>query len=215
MYADKKRREVNFKVGDSAYLKIQPYRLRSLARRHNEKLSPRFYGPFVIKNKIGAAAYQLDLPLSARIHNVFHVSQLKKAIFPIPNSQPLPNNLNENLVLNVEPQSVLKKRKLLNEQWEVLIHWKGLPEFESTWEDFHTLNTQFPSFHLEDKVALLGEGNDRSHVMQVYNRQRKHSRGSQAGLAKQYRTDGNRTEDNQHKTDGEMGEEQYNILLLE
>ncbi|KAJ0021281.1 hypothetical protein Pint_31021 [Pistacia integerrima] len=49
----------------------------------------------------------------------------------------------------------------------------------------------------------------------VYNRQRKHSRGSQAGLAKQYRTDGNRTEDSQHKTDGKMGEEQYNILLLE
>ncbi|KAJ0011479.1 hypothetical protein Pint_33502 [Pistacia integerrima] len=44
----------------------------------------------------------------------------------------------------------------------------------------------------------------------VYNRQRKHSRGSQAGLAKQYRT-----EDSQHKTDGKMGEEQYNILLLE
>ncbi|KAJ0010405.1 hypothetical protein Pint_33593 [Pistacia integerrima] len=48
---------------------------------------------------------------------------------------------------------------------------------------------------------------DRSHAMQVYNRQRKHSRGSQAGLAKQYRTDGNMTEDSQHKTYGNIGEE--------
>lgn len=40
---------------------------------------------------------------------------------------------------------------------EMLIHWQDLPLFEATWEDFHLLNTQFPAFHLEDKVKAWGE----------------------------------------------------------
>ena len=47
-YADKKRREIEFEVGERVYLKLQPYRLRSLAKRINQKLSPRYYGPYEI-----------------------------------------------------------------------------------------------------------------------------------------------------------------------
>ena len=54
--ADGKRRDVNFKKGDMVYLKLQPYRHKSLAVRPNEKLSPRFYGPFEIEDKVGLVA---------------------------------------------------------------------------------------------------------------------------------------------------------------
>lgn len=50
--ANKHRREVVFQLGDWVYLKLQPYKRRSLARRLNEKLSPRFYGPLMILDRI-------------------------------------------------------------------------------------------------------------------------------------------------------------------
>ena len=54
--ADRKRREVKFKVGDFVYLKLRPYRRKSLAGRSNEKLAPRFYGPFEIEKEVGPLA---------------------------------------------------------------------------------------------------------------------------------------------------------------
>ncbi|XP_031280065.1 uncharacterized protein LOC116138499 [Pistacia vera] len=131
-YSDGKRREVTFIVGETVYLKLQPYRFRSLATRLNEKLSPRYYGPFLIADNIGKVAYWLTLPSTARIHNVFHVSQLKKATFPPPMTQPLLDNLDKDMVLNVEPEEVLKMRLLLNRDYEVLIKWQGLPHYENT-----------------------------------------------------------------------------------
>lgn len=56
----------------------------------NEKFSPRFYEPYEITKKIEAAAYWLLLPFTAKIHPVFHESQLKKQIGQAMTSQPLP-----------------------------------------------------------------------------------------------------------------------------
>ena len=70
---------MQFEVGDLVYVKIRPYRQKTLATRVNEKLSPKFYGPFAVEKRIEKVAYKLSLPPSCAIHPVFHVSQLRKA----------------------------------------------------------------------------------------------------------------------------------------
>jgi hypothetical protein len=77
-YADHRRRELSFQVGDFDNLKVSPMRgLRHFKVRG--KLTPRFIGPFKILEKRGEVAYQLELLLQlSDVHDVFHVSQLKK-----------------------------------------------------------------------------------------------------------------------------------------
>jgi hypothetical protein len=134
-------------VGDFVYLKLQPYRLKSLAKKINEKLSPRFYCPYKISKVVGKVAYQLELPQGTRIHPVFHVSLLKKAISPVIQLQPLPAMLTEDMELEVEPQDVKAVRTDPAGCVEVLIQWKQLRTFEASWESFHIINQQFPDFH--------------------------------------------------------------------
>jgi hypothetical protein len=79
-YADHRRRELRFEVGDFVYLKVSP--MRGLRRfKVRGKLAPRFIGPFKILEKRGEVAYQLELPPQlSDVHDVFHVSQLKKCL---------------------------------------------------------------------------------------------------------------------------------------
>ena len=158
--ADKRRREVEYEKGDLVYLKLKPYMFKSLAKKPNEKLAPRYYGPFAISDKISKVAYQLILPPSARIHNVFHVSQLKRALKPPMRSQPLPRGLTEELELVVEPEEIVAARRSRAGTPEILVKWVNLPEHENTWEDLMSFQAQFPKFYLEDKVLLAAVGDD-------------------------------------------------------
>lgn len=76
--ANAKRRELEFEEGDMVLLRLQPYRQTSVACRSSNKLARRYYGPFKILKRVGMVAYRLELPQHAKIHPVFHVSQLKK-----------------------------------------------------------------------------------------------------------------------------------------
>jgi hypothetical protein len=91
-YADTRRRELSFEVGDYVYLKVSP--IRGTKRFGVKgKLAPRYIGSYQIQAKHGEVAYQLSLPenLSA-VHNVFHVSQLKKCL-RVPEEQLLAEDL--------------------------------------------------------------------------------------------------------------------------
>jgi hypothetical protein len=72
--------ERRFEVGDLVFLRLQPYRLSSLKKSEAEKLNPIFYGTYRIMRGVGKVAYNLELLEGSRIHNVFHVSCLKKVV---------------------------------------------------------------------------------------------------------------------------------------
>jgi hypothetical protein len=80
MSADKHRIERNFEVRDLVFLRLQPYRQPSLKKSGAEKLKPKFYGPYRIMHRVDEVSYQLELPKGSKIHNVSHVSCLKKAV---------------------------------------------------------------------------------------------------------------------------------------
>ena len=71
---DQHHREMTFEPGQFVWLKLQPYRQRSLSRRAVHKLAPKFYGPFKVLRRIGEVAYQLELPEHSRIHDVLTFS---------------------------------------------------------------------------------------------------------------------------------------------
>jgi len=80
LYADKHRTPQELEIGDWVNLRLRTFRQMSVSLRQNLKLSPRYYGPFQITQKIGKVAYKLDRPPNAQIYPMFHVSLLKKQL---------------------------------------------------------------------------------------------------------------------------------------
>ncbi|XP_057803335.1 uncharacterized protein LOC131018637 [Salvia miltiorrhiza] len=80
-YADTRRTELHFEIGDKVFLKVSPS--KGINRFGVKgKLKPRFIGPYEILEKIGPVAYRLASPPSfENVHNVFHVSQLRRYVF--------------------------------------------------------------------------------------------------------------------------------------
>ncbi|GJS08714.1 putative reverse transcriptase domain-containing protein [Tanacetum coccineum] len=79
-YADKRRKPLEFSIGDYVLLKVSPW--KGVVRFGEKgKLAPRFFRPFEIMEKVGLVAYRLDLPEELNIvHDTFHVSNLKKCL---------------------------------------------------------------------------------------------------------------------------------------
>ena len=80
-YHDKRRKDIEFQVGDHVFLRVNPVTGVGRALKCR-KLTPRFVGPFEIVEKVGVVAYRIALPPSlSNLHDVFHVSQLRKYVY--------------------------------------------------------------------------------------------------------------------------------------
>ena len=134
-YADKKRSEREFQVGDEVYLKLQPYKQTSLALRKNLKLSSRYYGPYAVVAKVGPVAYKLQLPTTSKLHPVFHVSLLKKKVGTKRVARSAPPEVNEEGQPLVYPAAILDKRitKRNNQAvTQLLVQWSNLAPENAT-----------------------------------------------------------------------------------
>jgi hypothetical protein len=152
-YADHRRREQIFEVGDFVYLKVPPMRgLRHFKIRG--KLTPRFIGPFKILEKRGEVAYQLELPPQlSDMHDVFYVSQLKKYL-RVPEEQIPMGDLDakEDLSYQEYPVKILETSERVTQNKRIKmfkVQWSHHTEEEATWERERELRAEFPSFFFD------------------------------------------------------------------
>nr|CAD1836424.1 unnamed protein product [Ananas comosus var. bracteatus] len=147
-YADRRRRDLEFQVGDHVFLKVSP--TRGIRRfRIREKLSPRFIGPYEILERVGSVAYCLALPPNlSDVHNVFYVSVLWKYIFdPAHVLDATPLELREDLSFEEQPVRILacEVRKLRNRDIPyVKVLWRNHGERKTTWELESALQERYP-----------------------------------------------------------------------
>ena len=132
-YHDKYARVVNFREGgrvlvNSNHLTVEAY------RDYARKLQPKWVGPFIVKKKVSAVSYELELGTKIRAHPVFHVSSLKE-YFELPDGDPrredAPIEIVDGVVEN-EIESILRSRKKRN-RTEYLVKWKGFEHDDNEW----------------------------------------------------------------------------------
>ncbi|GJS96971.1 putative reverse transcriptase domain-containing protein [Tanacetum coccineum] len=109
-YADLKRKPMEFQVGDRVMLKVSPWKgVVRFGKRG--KLNPRYVGPFKVLEKVGSVAYKLELPQElSRVHNTFHVSNLKKCYSDEPLAVPLEGlHIDDKLQFVEEPVEIMER----------------------------------------------------------------------------------------------------------
>nr|GEV09919.1 putative reverse transcriptase domain-containing protein [Tanacetum cinerariifolium] len=107
-YANLKRKLMDFQVGDRVMLKVSPW--KGVVHFGNRgKLNPRYIGPFRVLSKLRDVAYRLELPQQLRrVHNTFHVSNLKKCLS------------DESLVISLDELCIDDKLHFLKEPIEIM-----------------------------------------------------------------------------------------------
>ena len=147
-YADNRRRELSFEVGDLVYLRVTP--IKGVRRfRSKGKLAPRYVGPYKILARQGEVAYKLELPESlSAVHNVFHVSQLRKCLrWPEDHTFLESFDLQEDLtyverpIKNLDVAERVTRSKIIR---TYKVQWSRHPESEATWEKEEDLRTNYP-----------------------------------------------------------------------
>jgi hypothetical protein len=168
---DKRRRNVVFEVGDWAWLRLHHRTAEGITQSKISKLSPRFYGPYQVLERIGEVAYRLNLPAKAKIHDVFHVGLLKKFEGTPPEGiVPLPAIQHGRAISS--PERITRAR-LNRGRWEVLVAWTGRAASDATWEKLEDFKKAYPEVQLEDELFVGEEGNVvDSFIGKVYQRKK-------------------------------------------
>jgi hypothetical protein len=149
-YADHRRRELSFEVGDFMYLNMSP--MRGLYHfKVRGKLAPRFIGPFKLLEKRGEVAYQLKLPPQlSDVQEMFHVSQLKKCLHVPEEQLPMEDlNAKEDLSYQGYPIKILEISERVTWKKKIKmckVQWSHHTEEEATREREKELKEEFPSF---------------------------------------------------------------------
>jgi hypothetical protein len=149
-YTNHRRRELSFEVGDLVYLKMSPMRDLRLFKVRG-KLAPRFIGPFKILEKRGEVAYQLEFPSQLfDVHDVFHVSQLKKCL-RVPEEQIPMEELDakEDLSYHEYPVKILETSERVTRNKKIKmckVQWSHHTKEEATWEIEEELKAEYPIF---------------------------------------------------------------------
>ncbi|GJW64056.1 putative reverse transcriptase domain-containing protein [Tanacetum coccineum] len=154
-YADKRRKPLEFSVGDYVLLKVSPW--KGVVRFGKKgKLAPRFVGPFEIIEKVGPVAYKLDLPEELDgVHDTFHVSNLKKCLADPTLQVPL-DEIQVDAKLNFveEPVEILERefKKLKRSRIAIVkVRWNSKRGPEFTWEREDQMKLKYP--HLFSDVS--------------------------------------------------------------
>ncbi|XP_071928105.1 uncharacterized protein [Coffea arabica] len=154
---DPRRKDLEFEIGDKVFLRITPLKGKIRAGK-GKKLQPRYIGPFNVLQRIGKVAYRLELPASlSRIHDVFHVSLLKK-YHPDPTHILPPEDveLDESLTYEERPIQILdrKVKDLRTKQIPLVkVLWKHHEVEEATWELEKDVQEKYPDL-FTTKAAL-------------------------------------------------------------
>ncbi|GJS87342.1 putative reverse transcriptase domain-containing protein [Tanacetum coccineum] len=147
-YADKRRKPLEFEVGDRVLLKVLSWKgVMHFGKKG--KLAPRYVGPFEILERIGLVAYRLRLPEElSSVHDTFHVSNLKKCLANANLHVPLEEiKVNKTLCFVEERVEImdreikkLKRRKIVL----VKIRWNSKRGLEFTWEHEDQMRIKYP-----------------------------------------------------------------------
>jgi hypothetical protein len=151
IYHDKGTAPRHFEVGDYVYLKVSP--TKGVQRFGVKgKLAPRYIGPYEVIEVCGPVAYRIQLPERfSAVHNVFHVTPLKKGM-PVPENEVITEAnawIEPDFSLIEHPLKVLdqKERKTRRQTVRMYkIQWSHHTEGEATWETEDYLNTKYPGF---------------------------------------------------------------------
>ncbi|XP_018841941.2 uncharacterized protein LOC109006946 [Juglans regia] len=151
-YANRRRKELHFEVGDKVFLRVAP--MKGMMRFDKKgKLTPRYIGSFEILEKIGAAAYRLALPPQfSAMHDVFHVSMLQKYVHdPTHVLDYAPLQVHKDFSYEEMPVLILDRevRVLRNKTIpRVKVLWNHHTEQEATWEHEDDMRDKYPTLFL-------------------------------------------------------------------
>ncbi|GJU80180.1 putative reverse transcriptase domain-containing protein [Tanacetum coccineum] len=147
-YDDKRRKPLEFQVGDKVMLKVSPWKgVIRFGKRG--KLNPRYIGPFKILVKVGTVAYRLELPDKlSRVHSTFHVSNLKKCLSDEPLAIPLDEiHVDDKLNFIEEPIEIIDREVKSLKQSRISIvkvRWNSRRCPKYTWEREDQMQKKYP-----------------------------------------------------------------------